>query len=158
MPFNFSFLGIYIDKISLGLVSRLNSSHPLSLSSYMSVLQHLNHGPLLDSLQFVHFSCTGESRSGLRIPGVSQQCWAEDRLPWALGSALPNAAQNAFGIHLLWGLTVGSWSTWCSPRSPGPFPWKISDSWQQLVLVSHEMGAWLEMSSQSSSAASSDFS
>ena len=58
------------------------------------------HGPLLESLQCTHLSCTGEPRAGPSTPGVASPLLSRGKgSPLSAGSALPNAAQGT--IHLL---------------------------------------------------------
>lgn len=90
-------LGIYAhirSPLKLPQVEKSHLSQPLLILYWLiQLLQVLNclHGTSLDSYQFAHISFVlGESRTGLRTPHVSHQCWVQvqDHLPRPAGRLL----------------------------------------------------------------------
>lgn len=86
-----------ISKFSLARVSRLNSSYPLSLSSYLCQCFSTLITFTLVSSFLLHWGVQNWSE----CPRCVSAVLSEDHLPWPLGSALPNAAQDAIGA-LCW--------------------------------------------------------
>lgn len=75
-------------------------SQPLLVSQILQVLSHL-HGPLLDSLQYVHIlHVLGSPEQDTAVQMWPCQCWEKGKghLPWPTGTALPMQPRRLFAF------------------------------------------------------------
>lgn len=73
-------------------------------------------------LQCVHFSSSGEPRTQHHYPGCESPVLSRGRITCLelMATLGLMQSQETVCFLLLWGQVVGSWSTRCSPWSPGP--------------------------------------